>query len=151
MSALRSGNSAAILTACIILTTAAAAAPSARGPAPPPRQDVVSACAQGADEPRLSLHVEVRDQFGLWRAGESVQVSTMSGFPLAAIDCDGPWANFRLEPGKYRVMAFLGPERSQDVEVDIPSSGMAITLMLESALAPSESTSLLPPAAPPPE
>ncbi len=151
MSALRSGNSAAILAACIILTTAAAAAPSARGPAPPPRQDVVSACAQGAEEPRPSLHVEVRDQFGLWRAGESVQVSTMSGFPLAAVDCDGPWANFTLVPGKYRVMAFLGPERSQDVEVDVPSSGMAVTLMLEPALGPSESTSLPPPALRPPE
>src|SRR5262245_58408308 len=130
MTVLRSGNTAATLIAWILTTVSVAqAAPGAV--TPPPRQNVVAACAPNADEPQLSLRVEVRDQFGLWRAGESVQVSTMSGFPLAAIDCDGPWANFRLEPGKYRVMASLGPERSQEIEVDVPSAGMTVTLMLE--------------------
>jgi len=74
----------------------------------------------------------------------------MSGFPLAAIDCDGPWANFRLEPGKYRVMAFLGPERSPDIEVDIPASGTAITLMLEPSPGPDAQPTSLPPLAAPP-
>ena len=57
----------------------------------------------------------------------------MSGFPLAAIHCEGPWTNFTLEPGRYKVMAFLGPLRSSEVEIDVTPSGASVTLPLDPA------------------
>ena len=129
----REAGASILAVSFMLLTNATAAAPLRPELMVPPPQDVMSACAASANEPRLSLHVEVRDELGLWRAGESVQVSSMDGFPLAAINCDGPWVNFVLPAGKYRVMAVLGPERSNEKVVDIPSSGTAVTLMLESA------------------
>jgi hypothetical protein len=57
----------------------------------------------------------------------------MNGFPLVALNCDGPWANFTLEPGRYKVMAFLGPLRSGEIEVDVPPAGTAVTLTLDPA------------------
>jgi hypothetical protein len=148
----------------VFLTGGAAAPTNPYLVMPPPPQDVFSACAPNAEEPRLDLHVEVRDAFGLWRAGESVQVSSSIGFPLAAIHCEGPWVNFRLQPGKYRVMAFLGPLRSAEMEIEVAPSGTVVTLMLEPApnsrvaeilgyprTDVAELTSLPPPELPPPE
>ena len=57
----------------------------------------------------------------------------MNGSPVVTLNCEGAWANFRLEPGRYKVMAFLGPLRSSEVEVDVPPSGTAVTLTLDPA------------------
>ena len=57
----------------------------------------------------------------------------MNGFPVAAISCGGPWVNFTLEPGRYKVMAFLGPLRSSETEVDVTPSGTSVTLVLDPA------------------
>jgi hypothetical protein len=100
---------------------------------PPPLQSNLGACAQSADEPHLSLHVEVLGPSGQLGPGQNIQVSSMNGFPLVALNCDGPWANFTLEPGRYKVMAFLGPLRSGEIEVDVPPAGTAVTLTLDPA------------------
>ena len=57
----------------------------------------------------------------------------MNGSPVAAINCDGPWANFTLAPGRYKVMAFLGPLRSNETEVNVTPSGASVTLVLDPA------------------
>lgn len=123
----------ASLVLLIALTTVVAAQSALRQLVPrPPGQNVVSACAPSADAPRLSLHVEVRLS-GQLGPGQNVQVSSMNGFPVAAINCGGPWVNFMLEPGRYKVMAFLGPLRSSEVEVDVTRSGASVTLPLDPA------------------
>jgi hypothetical protein len=57
----------------------------------------------------------------------------MNGALVSAINCDGPWTNFTLPPGRYKVMAFLGPLRSSETEVDVPQTGAAILLVLDPA------------------
>jgi hypothetical protein len=122
-----------LVIACFTHTSAAAQLFARNVAVPPPPQDNVGACAQSADEPHLNLHVEVLGAFGQPGPGQNVQVSSMNGFPLVALNCDGPWANFTLEPGRYKVMAFLGPLRSSEIEVDLPPSGTAVTLTLDPA------------------
>jgi hypothetical protein len=107
-----------------------AQASAAREPLVPP-QDVVNACAPTAERPDLALHVEVQDQFGPYRAGETVMVSAMDGLPLVTLNCEGPWANFRLAPGTYRVMAFIGDQHSDEVTVNVPPGGTQVALKLE--------------------
>jgi hypothetical protein len=122
-----------LVVACLTHTSAEAQRFARNVAVPPPRQDNVGACARSADEPHLSLHVEVLGASGQPGPGQNVQVSSMNGFPLVALNCDGPWANFMLEPGRYKVMAFLGPLRSNEIEVDVPPSGTAVTLTLDPA------------------
>ncbi len=122
-----------LVIACFTHTSAAAQRFARNVAVPPPPQDNLAACAQSADEPHLSLHVEVRGATGQLGPGQNVQVSSMNGFPLVALNCDGPWANFTLEPGRYKVMAFLGPLRSSEIEIDVPPSGTAVTLTLDPA------------------
>ena len=122
-----------LVIACITHTPAAAQRFARNVAVPPPPQDNFGACARSTDEPHLSLHVEVLGAFGQPGPGQNVQVSSMNGFPLVALNCDGPWANFTLEPGRYKVMAFLGPLRSSEIEVDVPRSGTAVTLTLDPA------------------
>jgi hypothetical protein len=135
---LRSGGkrlaTVSILAIACFTHTSAEAQRFARNVAvPPPPQDNFGACAQSPDEPHLSLHVEVLGASGQLGPGQNVQVSSMNGFPLVALHCVGPWANFALEPGRYKVMAFLGPLRSSEIEVDVPPSGTAVTLTLDPA------------------
>jgi len=99
---------------------------------PPPLQNNVGVCAQSENEPYLSLHVEVRLS-GQLGPGQNVQVSSMNGVPVTAINCGGPWVNIALAPGRYKVMAFLGPLRSSEIEVEVPPSGAAVTLTLDPA------------------
>lgn len=123
----------ASLVFLVALTTEAAAQSALRQLVPrPPVQDVMSACAPSADGVSSGLHVEVRLS-GQLGPGQNVQVSSMNGSPVAAINCEGAWVNFKLEPGRYKVMAFLGPLRSSEVEVDVPPSGTAVTLTLDPA------------------
>jgi hypothetical protein len=119
--------------ACFAHTSASAQRFARSVAVPPPAQSNVGACASREDEPYLSLHVEVRGPTGQLGPGQGVQVSAMNGFPLVALNCDGPWANFMLEPGKYKVMAFLGPLRSSEIEVEVPPSGTSVTLVLDPA------------------
>ncbi len=118
------------LCAAALGASAFAQASAAREPPVPP-QDVVSACAPTAERPDLALHVEVQDEFGPYRAGETVMVSAMDGLPLVTLHCEGPWANFRLAPGTYRVMAFIGDQISNEVTVNVPPSGTQLALKLE--------------------
>ena len=123
----------ASLVFLVALTTAAAAQSALRQLVPrTPVQNVVSACAPSADEVPSGLHVEVRLS-GQLGPGQNVQVSSMNGSPVAAINCDGPWANFTLPPGRYKVMAFLGLLRSSENEVNITASGLSVTLVLDPA------------------
>jgi hypothetical protein len=122
-----------LVVGCLAYTSAEAQRFARNVAVPPPPQDNFGACAQSADEPHLSLHVEVLGAFGQPGPGQNVQVSSMNGFPLVALNCDGPWANFTLEPGRYKVMAFLGPLRSSEIEVDVPPSGAAVRLTLDPA------------------
>jgi len=123
----------ASLASMIAMTTPAASQSALRQlfsrPALP---NVALGCAPTSDEPGLGLHVEVRLS-GQLGPGQNVQVSSMNGVPVAALNCDGPWANFALEPGRYKVMAFLGPLRSSEAEVDVPQSGASVILVLDPA------------------
>jgi len=117
----------------VALTTSAAAQSALRELVRrAPVQNVISACAPSADEVPSGLHVEVRLS-GQLGPGQNVQVSSMNGAPVAAINCDGPWAVFTLPPGRYKVMAFLGPLRSSENEVNITASGLSVTLVLDPA------------------
>jgi hypothetical protein len=116
--------------ATLLGTLAFAQASAAREPPVPP-QDLVSACAPTAAASDLALHVEVQDQFGPYRAGETVMVSAIDGLPLVTLNCEGPWANFRLAPGTYRVMAFIGDQHSNEVTVNVPPGGTQVALKLE--------------------
>jgi len=122
-----------LAVACVAHTSAEAQRFARNVAVPPPPQDNFGACARSADEPHLSLHVEVLGPSGQLGPGQNVQVSAMNGFPLVALNCDGPWANFTLEPGRYKVTAFLGPLRSSEIEVEVPPSGTAVTLTLDPA------------------
>ena len=76
------------------------------------------------------LHVEVMDEFGPYRAANTVTVTDMSGHPLVTLDCDGPRANFQVAPGSHRVVASIDQMRSQDVTVDVPRGGTGVTVQL---------------------
>ena len=99
--------------------------------APKSSQDVVTACAETAMPAGSALHVEVQDEYGLYRAGETVMVSDPKGLPLVTLHCEGPWANFRLAPGNYRVFAFIGDQVSPEMAVDVTPAGTSVTLKLE--------------------
>src|SRR5262245_29800241 len=122
-----------LVIACLTHTPASAQRFARSVAVPPPPQSTFGACASREDAPYLSLHVEVRGHSGQLGPGQSLQVSAMNGFPLVALNCDGPWANFKLEPGKYKVMAFLGPLRSSETVVEVPPSGASVTLVLDPA------------------
>ena len=53
-----------LVIACITHTPAAAQRFARNVAVPPPPQDTFGACARSADEPHLSLHVEVLGAFG---------------------------------------------------------------------------------------
>jgi len=99
--------------------------------APYPSQNVVTACARTAGGTGPGLHVEVQDEYGPYSAGETVIVSDTSGRAIVTLNCDGPWVNFQLAPGSYRVMAFIGNQLSSEVAVDVPISGASVMLKLQ--------------------
>jgi len=92
---------------------------------------VATACAPTAAGTGSGLHVEVQDEYGPYGAGETVMVFDTSGRPVVTLNCEGPWANFQLAPGTYRVMAFIGDQLSPEVAVDVPPSGVSVTLKLQ--------------------
>ena len=145
---MRTPKLAAIAT---LAATAAFAQPSV---APP--QDNVTACLPEGAPSGPGLQVEVQDEFGPYRAGETVMLSDANGLPLASLTCEGPWANFRLAPGTYRVFAFIGDTQSNELAVNVPPSGSQVTLKLQPRAdqvpvppSLSEDTTRLPP--PPPD
>ena len=111
-------------TACLCATTAFAQTPL-------PSQNVVTTCADTSASPGSALHVEVQDEYGPYRSGETVMVSDTKGLPLVTLYCDGPWANFNLAPGTYRVFAFIGDQVSTEMAIDVPVTGTSVTLKLE--------------------
>jgi hypothetical protein len=96
-----------------------------------PPQDSQTACLQASAPEGPGLQVQVEDEFGPYRAGETVMVSDANGLPLASLTCEGPWPNFRLRPGVYRVMAFIGDTQSNELAVNVPPTGSRITLKLQ--------------------
>jgi len=139
------------LAAIVVLAATAALAQPSVAP-----QDNLTACLPMTALSGPGLQVEVQDEFGPYRAGETVMVSDASGAPLASLTCEGPWANFRLAPGTYRVFAFIGNTQSNELAVNVPASGSRVMLKLQppadqvpvpSSL--SEDTTRLPP--PPPD
>jgi hypothetical protein len=74
------------------------------------------------------LHVEVRGDDGLYAGSETVLVSDMSGQPVVSITCGGPYANFRLTPGRYRIRAFIGARQTNEVALDVPAGGARAVL-----------------------
>ena len=113
-----------------LLLLAGGTAFAQQNPVPVPPQDNMAACLPDKAPEGPGLQVEVTDEFGPWRAGETVIVSDASGV-LATLSCEGPWANFRLEPGAYKVFAFLGNEQSTEIAVDVAPTGSQVTLKLE--------------------
>ncbi|HYM02025.1 MAG TPA: hypothetical protein VET85_03700 [Stellaceae bacterium] len=137
------------------LVTFAATAAFAQPTAVPPQNNVTACLPMGAPS-GSGLQVEVQDEFGPYRAGETVMVSDANGLPLASITCEGPWANFRLAPGTYRVFAFIGDTQSNELAVNVLPSGSQVTLKLQPPAtevpvppALSEDSTRLPP--PPPD
>jgi hypothetical protein len=109
---------------------AAGAAFAQQNAAPVPPQDNMAACLPEKATQGPGLQVEVTDEFGPWRAGETVMISDANGVPLATLSCEGPWANFRLEPGTYKVFAFLGSQQSDELAVNVTPAGSQVTLKL---------------------
>jgi hypothetical protein len=126
----------AALAVCFLLFSAATAVPSWAGtqPDPPSGSPPNIAAACGTARPSRSagalLTVDVRDQFGRYRSDQVTMVSDRNGQPLVTLACDGALAAFRLAPGSYRVEAFVGGERSQEVAIDVPAKGALVRLML---------------------
>lgn len=101
-----------------------------------PPQNNITACFGGgtADDAGAPLEVRVRDLFGPYRGDQVVMVSDSNGLPVATLACDGPVDQFRLRPGAYRVMAFVGDAaRSPEVLVDVPPSGASVALTMQDA------------------
>jgi hypothetical protein len=94
-------------------------------------QNNITACLPEKAEGEPGLQIEVTDQFGLWRAGQTIMVSDANGRPFATVTCEGPWTNLRLKPGAYKVFAFLGDLRSGEVAVDIAPGSSQVTMKLE--------------------
>ena len=118
------------------ISAPAAAQISERAPAPP--QDNVTACQVprppvpiGVRKGAANLHVEVKGDYGPYEGTQFVMVSNMQGMPLLTLDCDGAWANFRVDPGKYEVAAFSGTQASDPVIVNVPRTGARVTLTLK--------------------
>jgi hypothetical protein len=121
---LHSAFAYSVISAAIVCSAAAVIAP------PLPPQDNQTACNGPGRNNGSTLHVQVHDQFGLYRAGETVMVSDAAGMPLVTINCSGPYANFQLEPGHYRVVGFIGAERSDEIAVNVPPKGATVMLVL---------------------
>jgi hypothetical protein len=102
---------------------------------PEPPQDNMTACTPQGQRGGAgsSLRVEVRDQFGPYRSDQVVTVSAMNGLPLVTLACSGPVDVFRLTPGSYRVLAFVGDMRSPEVALNVPPSGSRVVLTLQPA------------------
>jgi len=114
----------------LLLGAACLCATAAFAQAPLPSQNVLTACAETGTSPGSALHVEVQDEYGLYRSGETVMVSDTKGLPLVAVYCEGPWANFSLAPGNYRVFAFIADQVSPETPIEVPATGTSITLKL---------------------
>jgi hypothetical protein len=107
-----------------------AAAETGNWPVPP--QNTVEGC-QGSGSPRdigAPLEVQVRDQFGPYRGDQVVMISDLAGKPLVTLACDGPLDQFRLQPGSYRVQAFVGNVRSAEVAINVPPGGTSVALTI---------------------
>ena len=100
-----------------------------------PPQNTIEGCT-GASSSRdigAPLNVQVRDQFGPYRGDQVVMVSDLTGKPLVTFACDGPMDRIQLQPGSYRVQAFIGNVRSNEVAVTVPPSGATIALTITPA------------------
>ena len=108
-----------------------AAAETGNWPVPP--QNSFAGCI-GRGSPGdigAPLEVQVRDRYGPYRGDQVVMISNMNGAPLVTLACDGPADQFRLRPGAYRVVAFIGnAARSPEVVVNLPPTGAAVVLTM---------------------
>lgn len=98
-----------------------------------PRQSNFLGCVgRGSPaDPGVPLDVQVSDRYGPYRGDQVVMVSDMSGLPIATLACDGPAVQFRLQPGSYRVVAFVGNAvRSPEMLVSVPDTGTSINLTM---------------------
>jgi hypothetical protein len=123
-----------LLSMCIACgLTASAAAEIGNWPVPP--QNTVEGCQGGGSSRDIGapLTVQVRDEFGPYRGDQVVMISDLTGKPLVTLACDGPTDQFRLQPGSYRVQAFVGNVRSNEVAVNVQASGAAVAVTITPA------------------
>jgi hypothetical protein len=99
----------------------------------PPQNNIDSCFGRGAPgDAGAPLQIQISDRYGPYRGDQVVMVSDMNGMPIATLACNGPADQFRLRPGAYRVVAFVGGSaRSPEVVVDVPPSGAAVTLTMQ--------------------
>jgi hypothetical protein len=102
-------------------------------PATPPNIAAACGMARPSAAAGAPLTVEVRDEFGPYRSDQVTMVSDSNGLPLVTLTCDGALSSFRLAPGIYRVMAFVGEVGSMEFTVNVPPEGTKVSLRLESA------------------
>jgi len=124
---------AASAVAAIIAISGAAPASAEIGSwAVPPQNNFLGCIGHSSpDDPGVPLQVQVNDQFGPYRSDQVVMVSDLSGMPVATLACNGPAVQFRLHPGSYRVVAFVGRAvRSPETIVDVPETGASINLTM---------------------
>lgn len=123
----------AVTGVVLALSGAASASAQTGNWAVPPQNNFLGCVGRGSpDDPGVPLNVRVSDRYGPYRSDEVVMVSDASGAPVATLACDGPAVQFRLHPGSYRVVAFVGDAvRSPETIVDVPEAGASINLTME--------------------
>ena len=108
-----------------------AAAETGNWPVPP--QNVFEGCIGrgSAGDIGAPLEVQVRDRYGPYRGDQVVMISDLNGAPLVTLACNGPADQFRLRPGAYRVVAFVGGAvRSPEMVVNVPAAGTTVALTM---------------------
>jgi hypothetical protein len=125
-------GSACAFAFCLAISVSSAQ-PRADASAPPQNSDTPCTPLGLMESDGPPLLVEVRDEFGPYRADQVTMLSDSSGWPLITLACHGPRDIFRRPPGTYRVMAFVGDVRSQEITINVPPEGTEVTLMLEPA------------------
>jgi hypothetical protein len=127
-------NLAVSAVAGIVLALSGSASASAEigNWAVPPQNNFLGCIGAGLpDDPGVPLQVQVSDRYGPYRSDQVVMVSDISGMPVATLACNGPAVQFRLHPGSYRVVAFVGNAvRSPETIVDVPETGALINLTM---------------------
>lgn len=116
------------LFAGLVLFTAPAMAQSQPSDQPITVSGVETVCtgvgSDSREDPRWKaypLKVEMAAVGGHYLGSETVTVSR-GGQPVVKVTCDGPWALFRLPPGRYTVDAVVGSETASSGAV-VPASG----------------------------